>query len=273
MATERQVSGVGFRLLMLKGKNLIPDTYHLTPLLLALAALANACGGQDASEAEDPLNTLTAAEEAAGWRLLFDGETTDGWRGYNKDSFPTAGWEVRDGNLFTIPAVGEEPEDRGDIITVETFENFELSLEFKVFPGANSGILYRVVEREGEPMWYNAPEYQVLDDSAHLRMGTMDMHKHLTGDNYDLHASLVHASNPVGEWNHARIIVDSGRVEHWLNGHKTVEYEFASPAWEALYDGSKFAEYPNYGRTAMGHIGLQDYGDLVAYRNIKIKRR
>ena len=101
----------------------------------------------------------------------------------------------------------------------------------------------------------------------------MDMHKHLTGDNYDLHASPMHASNPVGEWNHARIVVDGGRVEHWLNGHKTVEYEFASPEWEALYNASKFGEYRNYGRTAVGHIGFQDYGDLVAYRNIKIKRR
>jgi hypothetical protein len=242
-------------------------------MLFALAALVNACSGQDAPEAAAPLNALTAAEEAAGWQLLFDGETTSGWRGYNQDSFPAKGWAVSDGTLMTVPT---EPADRGlrgDILTEEQFENFELSIEFKVSPGGNSGILYRVVEREGEPIWYNAPEYQVLDDSAHLARPDLDMRKHLTGDNYDLHASAMPASNQVGDWNHARIIIDNGHVEHWLNGQKTVEYEIESPEWEELYKASKFSEYPSYGRTAAGHIGLQDYGDNVWYRNIKIRQR
>ena len=130
---------------------------------------------------------------------------------------------MRDGNLVTLSR-----EDGGsgvDLITEEQFENFELSIEFKLTAVGNSGILYRVVEREGEAIWYNAPEYQVLDDSAHIAMGTMDMHKHLTGDNYDIQASSVRASNPIGEWNHARIIVNGQHVEHWLNGVMTVEYE------------------------------------------------
>ncbi len=271
---------------MLKVKYLTPDTYHLTPvflrgfrgyqtgsLLLAFALLAYGCGGQDASEAAAALNTLTEAEESAGWRLLFDGETTNGWRGYNQDEFPVRGWEVRDGTLMTVPSDEADRSLRGDILTEQRFENFELSIEFKVSPGGNSCILYRVVEREAEPIWYNAPEYQVLDDSAHLARPELEMHKHLTGDNYDLHASVVSAANPVGEWNHARIIVDRGHVEHWLNGEKTVEYEIESPDWEELYNASKFSEYPNYGRTATGHIGLQDYGDNVWYRNIKIRQR
>ena len=242
-------------------------------ILFAFAALVNGCGAQDTSEEAAPPNTLTAAEEAEGWLLLFDGETTDGWRGYNKDEFPARGWEVRDGTLMTVPSDEADRDLRGDILTEQRFENFELSIEFRVSPGGNSGILYRVVEREGEPIWYNAPEFQVLDDSAHLARPDLDMYRHLTGDNYDLHASVVSASNPVGDWNQARVIVDRGHVEHWLNGEKTVEYEIESPKWEELYQASKFSEYPGYGRTAVGHIGLQDYGDNVWYRNIKIRQR
>jgi len=112
-----------------------------------------------------------------------------------------------------------------------------------------------------------------LDDSAHVARSEMDMHKHLTGDNYDLHASVVKASNAVGEWNHARIVVDRGHVEHWLNGQQTVEYEIESAEWEELFEASKFADHPLYGRTQVGHIGLQEYGDYVWYRNIKIRSR
>ena len=222
------------------------------------------------ADGEAAPNTLTVAEVEDGWQLLFDGESTNGWRGYNRDGFPSEAWEVRDGNLVTLAQ-----EDGGsgvDLVTEERFESYELSIEFKLTPVGNSGVLYRVVEREGEPIWYNAPEFQVLDDPAHLAMGTMDMHKHLTGDNYDIHPSSVRASKPIGEWNHARIIVNHGHVEHWLNGARTVEYEIESPEWETLVAESKFAGYPHYGRTKRGHIGLQGYGRLVSYRNIKIRR-
>ena len=240
---------------------------NLVEIILAVLFVISGCAG---AAVQQPINTLSAAEVEAGWQLLFDGESTDGWRGYDRVGFPNEAWEVRDGNLVTLAQ-----EDGGsgvDLITEEQFENFELSIEFKLTAVGNSGILYRVVEREGEAIWYNAPEYQVLDDSAHLAMGTMDMHKHLTGDNYDIHASSVRASNPIGEWNHATIIVDNGHVEHWLNGVMTVEYEIESPEWEALVSESKFADYPNYGRTRRGRIGLQGYGRLVSYRNIKIRR-
>ncbi len=223
-----------------------------------------------ACAAEQLPNTLSTAEEEAGWQLLFDGTSTDGWRGYNMEGFPTEAWEVRDGELVTL---AQEGGDGGvDIVTEERFENFELSIEFKLTPVGNSGILYRVMEQEGEPIWANAPEYQVLDDSAHIAMDNFDPSTHSTGDNYDLHASPEHPSNAIGEWNHARVIVNGNHVEHWLNGVMTVEYEIESPEWEVLVSESKFADYPNYGRTKQGRIGLQGYGRLVFYRNIKIRR-
>ena len=234
-------------------RSLCPLRYHNRGWLALLTFVtAYAC-----ARGEPAPNRLSAVEVEAGWQLLFDGESTDGWRGYNRDGFPNEAWEVRDGNLVTLAQ-----EDGGsgvDLVTEERFESFELSIEFKLTPVGNSGVLYRVVEREGEPIWYNAPEFQVLDDPAHLAMGTMDMHKHLTGDNYDIHPSSVRASKPIGEWNHARIIVNDGHVEHWLNGAKTVEYEIESPEWETLVAESKFADYPHYGRTKRGYIGLQGY--------------
>jgi hypothetical protein len=223
-----------------------------------------ACAG-----AQQP-NTLSAAETEAGWQLLFDGATAEGWRGYNMESFPTEAWEVRDGNLVTLAREGGG--GGVDIVTQERFDNFELSLEFKLTPAGNSGILYRVVEREGESIWANAPEYQVLDDSAHIAMDNFDPRTHSTGDNYDLHAAAAHPANPIGEWNHARIIVNGTHAEHWLNGVMTVEYEIESQEWEALVAESKFADHPGYGRAKQGHIGLQGYGRLVWYRNIKIRR-
>ena len=243
----------------------------------APAADADASGAGDgegstpAAEDQEAMNTLTAAERAEGWELLFDGVSTDGWRGYNQETFPAAGWGVADGNLIVMASDGSEEGLGGDIVTEEEFANFELLFEFLVTPEGNSGVFYRVVEDPGLTLWQVAPEYQVLDDSAYIAMGTMDMHKHLTGDNYDLQASSVRASNPIGEWNQGRILVDGTHVEHWLNGQKTVEYELFSPEWEAQVAGSKFAPFPGYGRAASGRIGIQDHGHELRYRNIKIR--
>jgi hypothetical protein len=216
-----------------------------------------------------PQNTLTPEEEAAGWMLLFDGKTTDGWRGYNKDAFPEKGWTVNDGTLMVEASDGSEEGLGGDIITEATFSSFDLEFDFLVTPVGNSGVFYLVQEHPDVVMYQVAPEYQVLDDTAYINMGTMDMHTHLTGDNYDLHASSAAASNPIGEWNHGRILVDGDRVEHWLNGHLTVSYELRSPEWEELVAGSKFG--PLYGRATSGHIGLQDHGHEIRYRNLKIR--
>ena len=245
--------------------------------LLPLFLLA-ACSAPDAQRApadpaaaDPPPNTLTEAERAAGWRLLFDGETAAGWRGYNLDAFPDTGWAVIDGTLV-VGATATDPDVPigGDIVTTESFTDFDLRFEFMLSDVANSGVLYRVIEEPGAAIWHNAPEYQVLDDTAYIEMGTMDMNTHLTGDNYDLHAAGEKTLHGPGQWNTARIRVANNHVEHWLNGTKTVEYQLGSPEWEALVAASKFAPFPQYGRAASGPIGLQDHGRNVYYRSIKI---
>ena len=233
--------------------------------LTSVALLGYGCAGGETADEPPAPNTLTQTEREAGWRLLFDGATTAGWRGYNAAAFPAQGWEVRDGSLVVVADGGG-----GDIVTEGTFANFELSLEFKVTPGANSGIFYGAIDQPGKPMWNSAPEYQILDDAAYLD-GEEDMATHLTAHNYDLHASSQTAVKPTGEWNVAKIVVRRPHVEHWLNGVKMVEYELESPAWEELVAASKFGVYPEYGRATSGHIGLQDHGYEVWFRNIKLR--
>lgn len=203
-------------------------------------------------------NTLTAKEKAGGGRLLFDGKTTNGWRGYRQQTMPE-GWQAVDGALTRVGKAG-------DIITIDDFADFELTLEWNVAPGGNSGVFYRVTE-DADAMWKTAPEMQVLDDAAYKDL-TPD---HFTGANYALHAPTRSVANPPGSWNQARILVKGPHVEHWLNGVKIVEYELWSEDWERRVRGSKFKEHPRYGRARRGHIGLQDHGDRVAYRNIKVR--
>jgi len=232
--------------------------------------------GDDGSKTEIATSTatpnmLSADEAAVGWRLLFDGVSTDGWRAYNAEDFPTVGWRVENGELIVEHSGTEEEGLGGDIVTEEAFANFELTVDFLITDTSNSGIFYRVIENEDQSIWNNAPEYQILDDETYIAMGGMNMDTHLTGDNYDLHSAGERPSRPVGEWNTARILVDGPHVEHWLNGVMTVEYELWSPDWEARVAASKFAEFPAYGRTQRGLIGLQDHGHMVKFRNIKIR--
>ncbi len=242
-------------------KRLIPMRLLGVCLALASAAAPDTTLSQQGGRMTDsaPLNTLTPAERAAGWRLLFDGKTTVGWRGFKLDAMP-AGWQVVDGALTRV-ARG------GDVVTREQFRDFELSLEWNVAPGGNSGIFYRASE-DDEAIYWTAPEMQVLDDGKHP-----DGQSRLTaaGANYGLHAAPAGVVKPAGEWNQVRIVVKGNRVEHWLNDVKVVEYELASPDWEAKVQASKFAPHLRYGRNAEGYIGLQDHGDRVAYRNIKIR--
>ncbi|HEX6940565.1 MAG TPA: DUF1080 domain-containing protein [Longimicrobiales bacterium] len=233
-------------------------------LVAALAALATpAHARQAAKSAGEPApNTLTAEERAAGWRLLFDGRTTAGWRGFKKESAP-AGWAVEDGTLTRVAPAG-------DLITVETFADFELTLEWKVEPGGNSGIFFRVVEADDVAQTYESgPEMQVLDNARHP-----DGKSPLTsaGANYALHAPIRDVSRPAGEWNQVRLVVDGAHVEHWLNGTKIVEYELWTEDWERRVRESKFAQWPRYGRAREGHIAIQDHGDRVWFRNIKVRR-
>jgi hypothetical protein len=209
-------------------------------------------------------NTLSEAEKAEGWELLFDGKSTDQWRAYQKETFPEGGWEVKDGELLV-------EKGGGDIITKAQFGNFELAMDFLLSDTANSGIFYLVIEEPEMAIWQNAPEYQILDNQTYISMNG-DMSTHLTAENYDLQSAPDDYTNPIGEWNTARIIHQDGNVEHWLNGKKAIEYQIGSEEWESLVQKSKFAEYPKYGRAKQGHIGLQDHGHLVRFRNIKIRK-
>jgi len=225
--------------------------------LLAVASTPVATAAQTAS-ADTMLNKLTPAERAAGWRLLFDGRTTDGWRGFKLNNMPD-GWKVVDGALTRVAAAG-------DILTTQKFKNFELDLEWKISEGGNSGIFYRGSEDE-DAIYWTAPEMQVLDDAHHE-----DGKSRLTsaGANYGLYEAPAGIVKPAGQWNQVRLIVNGRHVEHWLNGVRMLQYELYSPDWEMKVRDSKFAAHPKYARNAEGYIGLQDHGDWVAFRNIKI---
>ena len=224
--------------------------------VVLLAAFGGMPGEGDAAQQEH--NTLTAAERAEGWQLLFDGETTDRWRGFRRQDMP--GWMVEEGELRRVGG-------GGDIVTTEQFDDFELKVDWKVQAGGNSGIMFRVSE-EWDRTWKTGPEMQVLDDERHR-----DGRRPITsaGSNYALHAAAEGAVRPAEAWNEARILVNGGHVEHWLNGVKVVEYELWSDEWDELVAASKWDTLSGYGRQRRGHIALQDHGDWVAYRNIKIR--
>ncbi len=208
-----------------------------------------------------PSNFLTDDEAAAGWRLLFDGETLAGWRGYRRDSVPT-GWRAEEGTLHFAPGG-----DGGDIVTLETFGSFELALDWKVAPGGNSGIFYW--GQESHPaIWHTAIEMQVLDDSGHADAATPS---HRAGAVYDLYAPPEGIVHPAGEWNSVRIVADGPHAEHWLNGTRVADFEHDSSDWKRRVAASKFAAFPDFARVRHGLIGLQDHGDPVWYRNVKIR--
>ena len=199
-----------------------------------------------------------ATAQGGEWRSLFDGKTTAGWRGYRQQTMPD-GWKVVDGALTRVAKAG-------DIITVDQFEDFELSLEWNIVPGGNSGVLFRVTE-DDPVIWHIAPEVQVIDNKYKDPLKPVQT----AGANYDLHAPSRDVTKPAGSWNEMRIVVKGNHVEHWLNGVKVVEYELGSPDWEQRVQASKFKQYASYGRAKKGHIGLQDHGDKIAFRNIRIR--
>jgi len=235
-------------------------------VLAAVPACAPAGDAEASSEADAPaaedqeaMNTLTAAERAEGWRLLFDGESLDQWRGFRQETLPD-GWVARDGLLVRT-------EGGGDIITRESFRDFELSLDWMVREGGNSGVMFHVSE-DVERTFEGAPEMQILDDAGHADGGDP-----LTsaGSNYAMHPAPRGVVHPAGEWNHARIRVEGNHVTQWLNGQQVVDYELHSDDWNRRLAESKFTQWPEYGTFPEGHIALQDHGDWVAFRNIKIR--
>jgi len=228
--------------------------------LIAALALSGARFAAAQSSASDTPNTLTRAERAAGWQLLFDGKTMSQWRGYKSDSVPS-GWKVEDGTLTKSGSTG-------DIITRNKFANFELDLDWKIASGGNAGIFYRGTE-EYDHIYWSAPEYQLLDDAK-----APDGRSRLTsaGAAYALYPSPAGILKPAGEWNSTRIIVKGAHVEHWLNGRKLLEYTLWSPDWKAKVKASKFAAYPHYGMAKTGYIGIQgDHDGALSLRNIKVR--
>jgi len=210
---------------------------------------------------------LTAAERDAGWKLLFDGTTTNGWRGFKKAGFPARGWSVESGRLKHAASGGTPTPDSGDIITVETFNDFDLRFEWIVAPGGNSGVKYLVTEQRGEPI---AHEYQIIDDVKHPD-ALIGPHR-ATAALYDVIAAPANKIlKAAGMRNEGRILVNGNHVEHWLNGAKVLEYELGSAALKAAKAKSKFKDVPGWEDKLKGHILLQDHGDEVAYQNIRIR--
>ncbi|MFC6997009.1 3-keto-disaccharide hydrolase [Rufibacter roseus] len=220
-------------------------------------------------------NTLTEQEKAQGWSLLWDGKTTNGWRGAHQNEFPKGGWQVKDGELQVLESGGGESVNGGDIVTEKEFSAFELQLDFKLTEGANSGIKYFVTEKEkvgrGSAIGL---EYQLLDDAKHpdAKMGR-DGNRTLASL-YDLMTSEKNPRfiKPVGQWNHALLRVKpDNTVEHWLNGIKVLEYKRGSQAFRDLVAISKYKNWENFGEAEKGHLLLQDHGNNVSFRSIKIR--
>lgn len=238
-------------------------------VLLSVLLMMTRCSRQDQA------NTLTAIEKSQGWQLLFDGESTNGWRGVNRQDVP-AHWQVRDGALVVNPP-DIETTDKGDIITIEQYSDFELKWEWKmIVPGSNSGVKYFVNEA-----WSNSGhggvglEYQLLDDADHEWMQSGEMQPndyHTLASAYEIYPASNKKVNPLGQWNSSRIKVDGQLVEHWLNGVCVLSYDCGSEDFDLRVAQSKFHKYENFGHIGKGHILLQEHGSTVSFRNIKIKK-
>jgi len=232
---------------------------HTLGILFALVA-ATACQTSNGATTMNSMNALTPQETQAGWKLLFDGKSTAGWRNYKKQTVGP-GWTVVDGVLT------RSGDDAGDIMTVDKYRNFELALDWRISEGGNSGILYRATE-DNDYIWQSAPEMQILDNERH-NDGKLELTS--AGSDFALYPAPHSATHPAGQWNSVRLVVSGNHVEHWMNGQKVVEYELGSPDWAARVAASKFKTMPNYGKASEGYIGLQDHGDKVEFRNIRVR--
>lgn len=245
----------------------------ISSLVVALVVVSlSACAEDDTVPAGQPLE--------AEWISLFDGNTLDHWRGIGSDSIPAGHWRVEDGTIRKVAsgnvpvAPDGQPLEGGDIMTRETFRDFEFAFEWKVAPGANSGVKYNVSEEmsiAAEPVTAALGfEYQVLDDSLHA---DAELPSHRTAALYDMIPPNENKrTNPVGEWNQARIVFVGNHGEHWLNGEKVVEYDLDSPRFDSLLAASKYAKFEGFADKRDGHIVLQDHKDDVWYRNVRVRR-
>lgn len=219
-------------------------------------------------------NQLTQAEIDEGWGLLFDGETTDGWRGYNQESFPDSGWVVEDGTLHCLYSGRGEAGWGGDILYNKKFKNFHLKLEWMIDSGGNSGIFYLGQEIPGKKIWYTAPEFQILDNFSNHVDNTLGKDgNRRAGSLYDLIPPDPQNAKGAMEWNSAEIIVYEGTVVHRMNGETVLEYHLWTDEWNKMIEDSKFPEFnPDFANVAKeGYICLQDHGHGAWFRNIKLK--
>ncbi|WP_138429928.1 3-keto-disaccharide hydrolase [Fodinibius saliphilus] len=257
-------------------------------LLLAIVGCGLFLTGCQSSEKKDenhkeekveeniPDNTLTEAEKEDGWKLLFNGEDPEEhWRGYCKDGFPEKGWTVENSAIKVIGSGAGEAGHGGDIISKKKYRNFELKLEWKVEKGGNSGIFYLAEEQcgeEGEPIWKSAPEMQILDNENHPDARLGENGNRQAGALYDMIPAEPQNANTHGEWNEVRILVYQGTVVHFQNGEKVLEYHLWTDDWKEMVANSKFDDFEGFTDVAKeGYIGLQDHGNDVWFRNIKVK--
>lgn len=247
-------------------------------LVTLISAVSADSAAQDKSKAERrsratvQQNTLTSAEKVAGWKLLFDGKTWNGWRGFRRERVPVDGWMIEDGSIKHVAGQGEQSQQGGDIITIGQYDNFELQLEWRISLGGNSGVKYLVAEEMVKSGYSGLGfEMQVLDDDRHpdAKMGKGG--NRTASALYDLIAPKPKVLRPVGEWNQVRLIIRGTLVQHWLNGTKVVEYELGSPQLKSLIAESKFKNIAGFGDVRKGHILLQDHGNEVWFRNIKLR--
>jgi len=222
----------------------------------------------------DKINKLTKNELDSGWEMLWDGETTKGWRGAKLEAFPEQGWEIKNRELIVLASGGGESEAGGDIVTLKNYSDFELMVDFKLTPGANSGIKYYVDTNINKGAGSSIGlEYQILDDELHpdAKLGNHAGSRTLASL-YDLiQADVEKPTKPIGEWNRAHIVSKNNQVTHYLNGAKVLDYERMTPEFRTLVSESKYVVWPNFGELKEGQILLQDHGDLVHFKNIKIK--
>jgi len=209
-------------------------------------------------------NSITEKEKKDGWQLLFDGRSLDQWKGYNMDGALPTTWQAIDGEI-----VGR---GKDNLITKEQFDNFELTLAFNLTEAANSGLFYFVKEIADQPIYQSAPEYQLVDNRTYINTQGADfMHKHLTGDAFNLYDGVINPGIGHGKWYQARIKVQNNHVEHWLNGKLCIEYDWNSTEWNELVKNSNFNQ-AYFATSPKGHIGLQGWGNDIRFRNIKIRR-
>lgn len=241
---------------------------HLNVILVGVGFLAlTAWVASPAPVATAPTSgTLTLAEKEAGWEMLFDGQTTKGWRNYRAEGVGPA-WKAKDGALMLDKT--DKSVQGGDLVTMEEYENFDLRLEWKISDCGNSGIMFNVKEEGYDKPYHTGPEMQVLDDKCHPD-GKIVTHN--SGDLYDMIQCKKKTVKPAGEWNSVRLLIKNGKASYWQNGVKVVKFEMFTPEWTAMIAKSKFKAWEGFGKSRSGRICLQDHGDTVWFRDIKIKR-